>query len=88
METAERFESARRAATVVLSGIVGMLIGMPVSGSAGSPLSAALIVVAFGALGTAAGYRRRRSRAFFYLTLVALLGLATILMSSWAAPEA
>ena len=64
-------------ATTCLSGLVGLLIALPLflSGKPGGQFSIALLPL----MGLAVGYRRRNSRFFFYLALVVVLMLSSML---------
>ena len=61
-----------------MSVIVGVLIAVPLAISNPNPL-ALLLLPFFGAMGGIAGYRRRNSRVFFYLTLIAIAILSSII---------
>ncbi len=65
-------------ATITLSCFTGVLIAVPLALSNPNPL-ALLLLPFFGTMGGIAGYRRRNSRIFFYLSLFAVVVLSTII---------
>ncbi len=66
---------------VVFGGISGCLAGIPAAAAFGSSL-APLMVTLFTAMGLMVGYKKRKSRPFFYLSLFTTLALTTILAGS------
>ncbi len=76
-----RFETFRVIANIILSALVGLLIAVPLS--IGMSIGANLaILLLFSALGALIGYKRRSSHAFFYLSLVSILVLSSVLSRS------
>ena len=70
--------------TVIFGTISGVLIGLPVALMQGAdisqPTAASLGPMAlFGIFGAILGYRKRKSRAFFYLTIITVLLLTSTL---------
>ena len=71
------FEKFRAAACVLLSGMAGFLIALPLTYDR-EPAAATLIVAACSVLGAIGGCRRRSSVAYFYFCLVCVTILAWI----------
>ena len=65
-------------ATIVLSGMIGVLFSFPLVSSSSRSVSLATMV-AFGLMGMSIGYRRRESKFFFYICLVSVLVLSSII---------
>ncbi|MBN8548274.1 MAG: hypothetical protein J0M12_03040 [Deltaproteobacteria bacterium] len=68
----------REIASILLGALTGALIGFPWVTSVDVSV-AGLIVVISAILGGVIGYRKRRSTLFFYVCLIAVVGLATLL---------
>ena len=68
-------------ATIGLSGMVGALIAIAWAPAAGANKGLGIILVGT-AMGLLVGYRRRDSKFFFYLTLVCICALATVISFS------
>lgn len=66
----------------MLGAITGALIGLPWSATIGASYAAALVMV-FAVLGGAVGYKKRKSTVFFYLCLVSVIALASLLSSNF-----
>lgn len=62
-----------RYANIVLGGLLGVLIAIPVSSEAPFQLILGLV------LGALVGYRRRDSRLFMYMTIVFVLILSSLI---------
>lgn len=77
--------------TTIMGGIVGALVGLPFAGSS-DPSAATdypeisvvhtLLLIILTLCGLFVGYRRRHSRTFFYLCLLSILILASVISSS------
>jgi hypothetical protein len=75
-----KYEHFLQAATILLSAATGLVITLPFAfGEAGI---GGMLAVAGLCLGIIAGYKRRRSRGFFYLSAVALLCVSTLVFSN------
>lgn len=77
-ETEVNFQRFQAIATIVLATLMGYLIVLPIVLSATPNQSTPLLIIGPMA-GGMVGYRNRHSRFFFYLTIVGVLTLSTIL---------
>ncbi len=68
-------------ASIVLAGVIGVLIAAPLALSYYRDYSLGVIILGLVG-GLLVGYRRRRSRPFFYFCLVATLILSSLMFSS------
>jgi len=75
MENSNKFYQV---SSVMLGSIAGVLIAVPVSSSIESAWGALLLLL-FGLAGVLMGYRRRDSRMFFYLSIVCVLVLSSVI---------
>ncbi len=66
-------------ASIVMGAFVGLLIAIPITVSTTSRAVAGATLLGLPLLGLLSGYRRRHSRIFFYLCLIAIVVLSTIL---------
>ena len=65
-------------ATIILSAIAGFLIAIPLISSATNKFTL-LVVPIFTLMGGLAGYRRRNSHVFFYISLAAVGILSSLI---------
>ncbi len=70
----------REIACILLGGLTGLLIALPWSFSS-QDWPAFLAPILGGLLGLAVGYRQRGNVFFFYLCLISIIALATLLSS-------
>lgn len=87
----DNFNKFYALASLVLSVIAGVLIGIPIAMMVPAPdqafsLTHLLVVAAFAVFGGIAGYRNRKSHLYFYFVLVAVLVLAGLVSSSAVKP--
>ena len=78
------FDSFYSLLTIILSGVTGVLIGVPassylISSGAINPTLGFFVLVFFGLAGARIGYLRRNNRAFFYLSFFAVLVLSSLI---------
>ncbi|MCO6430718.1 MAG: hypothetical protein J5J00_07635 [Deltaproteobacteria bacterium] len=71
----------RQFISVLLGGLAGLLISVPVV-AGGESWAAALLPLVFGALGAAGGYRNRTSHFFFYFSLFTICVMLFLLLRS------
>jgi len=74
----ENFSKFYQISSVVLGTLAGLLIAVPISINMG-PGMAPVFLLLFGLVGGLMGYRRRDSRVFFYLSIVSVLVLSSII---------
>ncbi len=79
--------------TVLLSGLAGILIGVPAMAyltSSASPFAdyGVYVLPFFGLAGLRTGYLRRHDKAFFYISFFAVLVLLSLIGFSFVEPEA
>lgn len=68
---------------IVLGALAGLLISGPAMSETASPLRNLFVTAAFAILGTFAGYKRRESRAFMYLSLICVLVLSSLMLRAF-----
>lgn len=73
-------------ANPVLGALAGILIALPLAVHA-APSAAPFLVLPLFALGTMLGWRRRDSRLFLYVAMIAVLALAFLFLRSMPASE-
>lgn len=85
VNVAPRTEPFREGATVLLGTLIGLLVGLPWSTTHTSTptpslgvAGAATLPLLFALLGGMVGFKKRKSHAFFYFSLVCVLILATV----------
>lgn len=86
MAQALSFEQFRSVACIVLGGVVGLLIGLPISLHLPSPLSVAIPLASL-ALGIISGYRHRQSIVFFYFALACVCVLSAVVGTTGLSTE-
>jgi hypothetical protein len=72
------FATFREIVCVVLGAITAVLIALPVVTQEGAPSPIALLAL-FGGMGALIGYRKRHSTFFFYLCLVSVIALSSLI---------
>ena len=76
------FSQFREIACVGLSAVTGFLIGVPLLALTPGPLGV-VVLITLAIIGGVVGFRKRRQPIFFYVSLVSVLFLSSVILKSF-----